>query len=198
MNLEPLIFDPMLNLLKKSRKGDKRSAEALVRQVSPKLYGVAYRLLNDASDAEEIVQEALIKLWKISDDWKSGNAKIETWLYRVVTNLAIDKLRHRSKFVKGELDDNIISNEENPEETIEGSELARDMDNLIENLPPRQKAVIIFTYFEGKGAKEVAKIMDTSVEAVESLLARAKKNLKKIMLESNFNSEYYGIVPANV
>ena len=73
--------------------GDASAARALTLRLTPKVFGHAYRVLGDRSEAEDVAQEALIRLWKQASDWRQGEAKVTTWLYRVVANLCTDRLR---------------------------------------------------------------------------------------------------------
>ena len=181
---EPLLFDPLLAHLRRALNGDKREAEALVRKISPKLFGAAFRILQNANDAEEIVQEALIKLWKTGPDWKTGRALIETWAYRVVMNLCFDRLKSQKRYVYDEADENLPDNAQSAENALMFQEISNEIDRALLSLPPRQRAVIVLTYFEGLGGKEAAAALETSVEAVESLLARAKKFLRAELTNS--------------
>jgi RNA polymerase sigma-70 factor (ECF subfamily) len=166
-------------LLQKTRDGDRRAAEALVRSVSPKIFALAYRMFKNQADAEEVVQEALLKLWKVIPEWEFGKAKVETWLYRITYNLCIDKLRASKKYIAEEIDDTHAADNISAEKTMIISQSVSQLGASIENLPSRQKSAIVLTYYEGLSAKEASAIMDTSVEAIESLLARAKRKLKE-------------------
>ncbi len=175
-------FDPLYGLLKKAVKGDKNAAKSLVTSLSPKLFRIAYRMLNNTHDAEEIVQEILVKIWNIAPNWQENNAKLETWAFRVTTNLCIDKIRKSTKFKTEELDETYLDKSINQENLIIASEMKQKVAMALEELPPRQKAALILSYFEGKSQKEVAHILETSIEAVESLLGRGKKALKSMLI----------------
>ncbi len=185
MNAKMLIFDPLSAHLKRAAIGDRKSAEALVLAISPKLFRTAFRLLQNQANAEEAVQETLIKLWKIANSWEVGRAKIETWCFRVLSNICFDKLRAQNKYHFDEIDENIKANSINSDGIILQNQLKNKIDNAIQKLPSRQQAAIILTYFEMQNAKEVSIALNTSIEAVESLLARAKKSLKISLLEED-------------
>jgi RNA polymerase sigma factor (sigma-70 family) len=191
MTSATLLFDPLLGDLKRASRGDKQAARALVTKISPKLFRTAYRLLNNEADAEEATQETLIKLWKIANDWKSGNAKIETWCFRVISNYCFDKLRAQKRYIYDELDENMAITNEDGENSLIWGQLSNQIDKALEKLPARQKAAIILTYFEGLGAKDVAATLETSIEAVESLLSRAKRALKQILSDEDPNFQEY-------
>lgn len=184
MNSEPLLFDPLLGHLRGIANGEKPAAEALVRAISPKLFRIAYRIMQNTHDAEEITQETLIRIWAIAKTWKAGQARIETWAYRVATNLCFDRLRAKSRFEQGsdELDD-FMDNAPNAEAELVHREIANEIDRALATLPHRQRAAIVLTYFEGMSAKLAGEALEVSVEAIESLLARAKKTLKQKFLD---------------
>lgn len=183
MNSEPLLFDPLLGHLRGVANGEKPAAEALVRAISPKLFRTAYRIMQNAHDAEEITQETLIRILTISKTWKAGQARIETWAYRVATNLCFDKLRAKSRFEQGsdELED-FMDNSPTAEAELVNREIANHIDRALATLPHRQRAAIVLTYYEGLNAKLAGEALGVSVEAIESLLARAKRTLKQKFL----------------
>lgn len=80
-------------LLTAFANGDRASARALTVRLTPVVLGYAMRLLHDRAEAEDVAQEAMLRLWKIAPEWRQGEAKVTTWLYRVVTNLCTDRLR---------------------------------------------------------------------------------------------------------
>lgn len=185
MTIEPLIFDPLSAHLKRAAIGDKKSAQSLVMALSPKLFRIAFRILRNQSDAEEVVQETLVKLWKIANEWQVGRAKIETWCFRVLSNLCFDKLRKQNRYHFDEIDENIDSGAIGADNIILQANLRNKIDKAIAKLPTRGQAAIILTYFEGQGNKDVASALDTSVEAVESLLGRSKRSLKQYLLDDD-------------
>lgn len=158
-------------------KGDERAAEALTARLLPVVLGHAYRLLGDRAEAEDVAQEALMKLWRIAPEWRQGEAKVTTWLYRVTANACTDRLRKRRN----------LPLEATPEPVDERAsaldvmqERAR-MDALQEalmSLPERQRQAVVLRHIDGMANPEIAQIMAIGVEAVESLTARGKRGLK--------------------
>src|SRR5210317_2602148 len=73
--------------------GSKQAAQVLVMRLMPRVIAQAFHRLNSRADAEDVAQEAFVRLWRIAPDWKQDQAKVSTWLYRVVENLCIDQLR---------------------------------------------------------------------------------------------------------
>jgi RNA polymerase sigma-70 factor (ECF subfamily) len=145
--------------------------------------GYAARLLSDRAEAEDVTQEAMLRLWKIAPDWRSGEAQVSTWLYRVVTNLVTDRQRARIRRAATTLDDA-------PEVADEGRGAVAGMieadrmaalDAALAQLPDRQRQAVVLRHLEGMSNPEIATIMDIGTEAVESLTARGKRALAAIL-----------------
>ncbi|RWR12974.1 RNA polymerase sigma factor [Paenirhodobacter populi] len=161
-------------------KGDGRAARALTLRLGPLAYRVALRMLGDRAEAEDLTQEALLRLWKIAPDWRPGEAKVSTWLYRVVTNLATDRLRRRRGIGLDEAP-------EVPDETASALERmietdrARALDLALAQLPARQRQAVVLRHLEGMSNPEIAAAMEIGVEAVESLTSRGKRALAALL-----------------
>ena len=160
--------------------GDAVAGRDLVARLAPMLFGYATRVLGDRSEAEDVVQETMLRLWKIAPDWRQGEAKVSTWAYRVAANLCTDRLRkHRSQRVV-----DIDSVAEPPSElasaveTMTEAARSKALDRALQALPDRQRQAVILRHIEGHTNPEIAEIMDIGVEAVESLTARGKRALK--------------------
>ena len=95
---------PDAALLVAFANGDAAAGRALVARLGPKLFGHAFRVLGDRAEAEDVVQDAMIKLWKIAPDWRQGEAQVSTWAYRVVANLCTDRLRRRKTRAQVDID----------------------------------------------------------------------------------------------
>ncbi|WP_417246973.1 RNA polymerase sigma factor [Celeribacter sp.] len=160
--------------------GDRAAAQALTMRLTPKMLGYAGRFLKDRAEAEDVAQEAMLRLWKIAPDWRQGEAKVSTWLYRVVTNLCTDRLR--KKRGKG-LDE--IAEPEDGRPSQEAVMMQRQrvdaLQAALDDLPERQREAVVLRHIEGLGNPEIAEILDISVEAVESLTARGKRALAKAL-----------------
>ncbi len=160
--------------------GDTEAARALTLRLTPKVFGHAYRMLGDRAEAEDVSQEALIRLWKQAKVWRQGEAKVTTWLYRVVANLCTDRLRK----TKGVALDAVPEPEDNALSAAEGMQHKARVDALqdaLNTLPDRQKQAVILRHIEGMTNPEIAEIMEIGIEAVESLTARGKRGLAKAL-----------------
>ncbi|MDO7734262.1 MAG: sigma-70 family RNA polymerase sigma factor, partial [Planktomarina temperata] len=88
-------------LLARFAKGDRTAAQVLTARLAPLVFAQAFRMLGDRAEAEDVTQDSLLRLWHAAPDWQPGQAKVTTWLYRVTSNLCIDRMR-KSKRHSGE------------------------------------------------------------------------------------------------
>lgn len=162
--------------------GDGNASAELLQRLGPRAYGVAMRVLGNAAEAEDIAQDAMMRLWRMAPDWQPGQAKVSTWLYRVVMNLCIDlKRRQRG----GHLDLDAIPEPIDPARSAP-EQLQEDarhdaLQQALMQLPQRQRQAMVLRHIEELTNPEISGIMDISVEAVESLTARGKRALAKIL-----------------
>ena len=166
-------------LLQLYARGDRAAARTLVLRLSPRVLGYATRLLADRAEAEDVAQEAMLRLWRVAPEWRTGEAQVTTWLYRVVTNLVTDRQRARPRRQATTLDDAPEVADDAPAavaQLIEADRMAA-LDRALDSLPDRQRQALVLRHFEGMSNPEIAEIMQIGVEAVESLTARAKRAL---------------------
>ncbi len=161
-------------------KGDQSAARALTARLLPMVFALAKRMLNDGGEAEDVAQEAMIKLWKIAPEWRSGEAKVSTWLYRISANLCTDRLRKRRTVGLENMPEKA---DEKPgvEAVLIANDRAKALHLAIAQLPERQQLALNLRHFEALPNPEIAEVMQTSVEAVESLLSRGKRGLVAIL-----------------
>lgn len=179
-SLAPLSDDALLVLY---ARGDGDAARVLTARHLPRVLGYAARLLHDRGEAEDVAQEAMIRLWRVAPDWQSGQAQVSSWLYRVVTNLCTDRQRARIRRRAEALDD--VPEPPDPAMAAEAAmiagERARALDLALAALPERQRQAVILRHIEGMTNPEIAAILEIGVEAVESLTARGKRALTAIL-----------------
>lgn len=163
--------------------GDAAAARALTLRWTPRVLAQAWRMLGDRAEAEDVAQEAMLRLWKVAPDWRPGEAQVSTWLYRVVANLCTDRLRRRKHRAGPGLDD-----VPEPRDDTPGAEarLQRDarhaaLSAALAELPERQRQAVVLRHLENLGNPEIAGIMDISPRAVESLTARGKRALAALL-----------------
>jgi RNA polymerase sigma-70 factor (ECF subfamily) len=166
-------------LMARVARGDERAFQVLARRHLPAMLGLARRILRNAADAEDVAQEALMRVWTHAPRWQPL-ALFRTWLSRVVVNLCLDRKR-RAPWVELEAAGDIVDPSPGAAEKAETDERARMVAGAIDKLPARQRSAIMLTYGEGMSNAEVAEILDTSVSAVETLLVRGKQNLRRAL-----------------
>jgi RNA polymerase sigma-70 factor (ECF subfamily) len=143
------------------------------------MLGLARRILRNGADAEDVAQEALMRVWTYAPRWRPL-ALFRTWLTRVVVNLCLDRKR-RAPWVELDAAGEIVDPAPGATEKAETDERERMVASAIDKLPARQRSAIMLTYSEGMSNAEVADILDTSVSAVETLLVRGKQNLRRTL-----------------
>lgn len=179
MPLDDLSDLPEEALLARYAQGDRMAARVLVLRLSPRLFSYVSRLLRDRAEAEDVVQEALLRLWRMAPDWRSGEARVTTWLYRVATNLVTDRLRAGQRRRLSALDEAAEPADDAPgavARLIEADRMAA-LNAALASLPERQRQAVILRHLEGLSNPEIATILEIGVEAVESLTARGKRAL---------------------
>ncbi|UWQ73714.1 RNA polymerase sigma factor [Leisingera sp. M658] len=158
--------------------GDGRAAAELTARLAPRVFGVAMRVMGIRAEAEDVTQEAMLRLWKMAPEWRPGEAQVSTWLYRVAMNLCIDrKRRARGGYV------DLDAVPEPPDPARSAAEALQEgarqdaLQTALMQLPERQRQAVVLRHLEELSNPEIAGIMDISVEAVESLTARGKRAL---------------------
>jgi RNA polymerase sigma-70 factor (ECF subfamily) len=168
-------------LMAKVARGDEVAFRQLSRRHAPAMVGLARRVLGNAADAEDVVQEAMLRVWTHAPRWQPL-AAFRTWLTRVVVNLCLDRKR-RAPWVELETAGEIVDPTPAVTDLAEQGERERALAEAIGTLPDRQRAAIVLTYTEGMTNAQVAEVLDTSVSAVETLLIRGKQNLRMKLSE---------------
>ena len=178
------INDPDIELVRAVARGDKAAMRSLMERHGDRLMAVSYRMLGDQDAAEDVVQEAFIRLLKNAKKWEPGQALFSTWLHRVAINLCYDRLRKASsryEFSAGDEVPDVADEQDDAAVRMEKSQQALALRGAMERLPERQKMALVLCHFEEMTNAEAAEIMEVSVPALESLLARARRSLKADM-----------------
>ena len=166
-------------LMHRVARGDHAAYRLLVDKYLRHAVTVAYRVLFNRNDAEEVAQEAFLRVWQHAARWRAdGGASFKTWLNRVVVNLCIDRKRRPAMAA---LDDQIEIVDEDratPYENRLAHETSDRVALALQKLPERQRAAILLCFWEGESNIDAAKALDISVGALESLLIRAKRMLR--------------------
>ena len=164
-------------------KGDHRAFSNLVKRHTDKFYALSFRTLGNTRDAEDVVQDCFVKLWKKPSAYKpERGAKFTTWFYRVVFNASID-LKRKHKIVVSDMDEALQdTNFTMQDERLIVEDEQVELEKAISTLPERQQAALNLCYYQEMPQKEAADIMGVGLKALESLLSRAKANLKDYYL----------------
>jgi RNA polymerase sigma-70 factor, ECF subfamily len=166
-------------LMARIARGDEPAFRTLARRHLPAMLGIARRILANAADAEDVAQDAMLRVWIHAPRWQPL-ALFRTWLTRVVVNLCLDRKR-RAPWVELEAAGEIADTAPDASGQAELNERDQMVAKAIADLPARQRAAVVLTYSEGMSNAQAAEILDTSVSAVETLLVRGKQNLRRAL-----------------
>jgi RNA polymerase sigma-70 factor, ECF subfamily len=164
-------------LLMASARRDSASFAELVSRYYRPVYRMVWRMLNGNAETEDVAQEAFIKLWANPAQIREAKA-LKGWLMRVASNLAVDRLR-KKQFTDIEAIGEIADPKQRTDADLDGKAATRRVDQALGLLPERQKLAVVLVYFEGMSNMAAASVMDISVDAIESLLTRARRALKE-------------------
>jgi RNA polymerase sigma factor (sigma-70 family) len=172
--------DPDAGLMAGVGAGDAAACGALLDRHLGRVLALAQRLLGDAAEAEDVGQEVFLRLWQQAADWRIGEAKLSTWIHQVTLNLCRDRLRRRRHGVDLE-DVELLSTNPAPERVVETDQRGLRIGEALAELPERQREAIVLCHYQELGNIEAAALLDVSVEALESLLSRARRSLRVLL-----------------
>jgi len=176
--------DPDGDLVRRVGAGDAHAIETLVARKLPRMTALAQRLLGDRTEAEDVVQELFLRVWKNAADWRPGAARFDTWMHRVALNLCTDRLRRRRDVALPETWDAL-----DPQPLADAAMVAEQRSTAVGHalaaLAPRQREAIVLTYYQELANRDAAAVMGIGVDALESLLARGRRALKARLEDSN-------------
>lgn len=182
-------------LILKLKEGDVKSFEGLYEKYKSKVYNTAISYVQNPQDAEEITQDVFVEVFRSIEKFKSGSS-LSTWIYRITVNRSLDYIRYTKRKKRFGIIASLFSSyeRENPPEPsdfihpgieAENKETSVILFKSINKLPENQKTAFILSKIENLSYSEIAQVMKISVSSVESLLFRAKQNLR------NYLSKYY-------
>ena len=166
-------------LMARIARGDEPAFRTLASRHLPAMLGLARRILGNTADAEDVAQEAMLRVWTHAPRWQPL-ALFRTWLTRVVVNLCLDRKR-RAPWVALDAAGEIVDPAPGAGEKAERDERDRMVAAAVAELPARQRAAIVLTYGDGMSNAQVADVLGASVSAVETLLVRGKQNLRRAL-----------------
>ncbi|MBV8168392.1 MAG: RNA polymerase sigma factor [Alphaproteobacteria bacterium] len=171
-------------LMTRVGQGDRPAFQVLVQRHLQRSLDLARRMTANASDAEEVAQEAFLRVWTTASRWRPEGAAFRTWLYRIVVNLCLDRAR-RKPFAP--LEDAGDPHDPSPDALarLERAETKRRVGEAIGRLPERQRAALVLSYFDGLSNAEAAQVLGVSVSGLEALLVRARRALRGRLADEN-------------
>ncbi len=178
-----------IDFLSKLKSGDKLAFAGLVAVYQKTVINVCYRFLLNQEDAEDISQEVFIEAFHSIRDFR-GEAKLGTWLYRIAVSKSLDEIKKRNrkkrissvgKMIGIDFISNLLVGNDRPDKTIEENEGYANLLKTLGRLPENQRIALTLSKIEDYSSTDIAEIMEISLTAVDSLIYRAKQNLKAIL-----------------
>ena len=164
------------------RRGDQAAFAALVRATYRRAYGLAFRLVRDRFDAEDVVQEAYLRMFRSMGGFRE-KAKVETWMHRIVTNVAITRLRSRGRSAELLSDD--LPEDAASAHADSGIDLRDQLERALDRLPAGQRTVVVLKDVYGLSCLEIAEELEIREGAVKVRLHRARKRLREEITEED-------------
>ena len=171
---------PDPELLRLVGRGDPAALRGLVFRHLPRILRIAERITGNPADAEEIAQETMIRVWRAAREWNPQGARFDTWLYRVVVNLCIDRRRKRNPESLDGVPE-MASPDRGALADVHYGQMNALVRRLLECLPEKQRIALVLSYYEELNSREVAEIMEISPGAVLGLLFRGRQTLKGML-----------------
>jgi RNA polymerase sigma-70 factor, ECF subfamily len=177
------------NLIENLKNDDSESFKVLIDEHQKKILNTCFRFVNNREDAEDLTQEVFIEVYKSISSFR-GESKISTWIYRIAVTKSLDFIRKKKRkkrfaILKRVFSDNTLEDEIpdsrnlNPGSKIEEQDRIRILNEALESLPESQRTAFTLSKYDEMSYKEIAEILNTTIPSVESLIFRAKSNLKK-------------------
>jgi RNA polymerase sigma factor (sigma-70 family) len=173
-------IDPDAELIARVSREDPGAVREMVARKLPRLLALATRMLGDREEANDVAQETFVRIWKEASRWKQGQARFDTWLHRVALNLCYDRLRAKKRYdTTGQDDaDEVIDLAPLPDERMSQGERNERVKRALAALPARQREALVLQYYQELSNVEISQLMGITVEALESLLSRARRTLR--------------------
>ncbi len=177
------------DLMIRIAEGDQNAFEILVNRHQTFILNLVYRFIGDRTQAKDLAQEVFLRVWQGAKGYRP-DAKFTTWIYRIAANLCLNELksaRHKNWFLfrratedtEKTLEETLPDRSASAEDLLLTRERSRQISEALQSLPANQRMAIVLKRYDDLPYEEIARIMDCSVSAVESLLVRAKKALQE-------------------
>ena len=174
-------------LVQEVRSGSRRAFTELMRRHQRRVYWTARRLVGNHDDAEDVAQEAFVKAYLSLGDFR-GDSSFFTWLYRIAVNLSLNALRKRQLITyvrESELMRRVIPGGHDPEEETQHRETESRLQQAVERLPEKQKAVFVLRFYDELPYEEIALLLRTSVGGLKANYHHALRKVQEMMRDEN-------------
>jgi RNA polymerase sigma-70 factor (ECF subfamily) len=171
---------PIQDLLHRISAGDRLAFHHLVQQETPRLLRMSLRLLMSSSEAEDVVQDVMLRVWTKAAGRPDADGSASGWLSRITVNACLDRLRKKPHFQLS-ADHDVLDPRMDSEAALLNRERQQRITAAIDNLPDRQRIAVVLSYHEGLSNEEAAQALDVSISALEALLVRARRKLREIL-----------------
>ncbi|MDI3481528.1 MAG: hypothetical protein PWQ97_1183 [Tepidanaerobacteraceae bacterium] len=165
-------------IIKQVLLGDATAFEILVERYKSKIFTLAYRMLSSMEEAEDVSQEAFVKIYRSLKIYDAGRTKFSTWIYRITYNLCVDHLRKRRETAPL-AEDGIVAPSASPEELAVAKDGARILHEAICELPEEYRVPLVLFHFHGLSYREICKVLNLPMSIVKNRLFRARRLLKE-------------------
>jgi RNA polymerase sigma-70 factor (ECF subfamily) len=173
--------DPDELLVRQVARGDAAAMARLVSAKLPRMLALARRMLGEASEAEDVAQDVFLRVWRDAGRWRPGAARFDSWLHRVALNLCYDRLRRRER-PTADLPEQADEGPP-PDRGLLAQDVARRVEAALQSLPDRQREAVVLCHYQEMSNIEAAQVMELSVDALESLLARGRRALRAQLID---------------
>jgi RNA polymerase sigma-70 factor, ECF subfamily len=171
-----------------ARAGDKEAFRLLVERHSHALFRLAYRMTGNEHDAEDVVQEALVKAYRSLDRFEDRSA-VSSWLYRITSNCAFDLLRSKQRrgrlIASGDPDDagflETASTDPGPDRIAASSDIRRGVDVALARMSPRERSAFVLRHFEGRPLSEIGESLGMDLNATKQSILRAVRKVRQVL-----------------
>lgn len=164
-------------LMVRAGRGDRSACQQLVERHLGRVIAFAQRTLGSRSDAEDAAQDVFVRVWTAAPRWKQGSARFSTWLYRVAMNVCLDRIAKRREVSTDGIPE-MADPQADPSAIVHANEVGQRVAAALAELPEKQRIALTLCHYQDMGNRDAAEVMELSVEAVESLLARGRRTLK--------------------
>lgn len=179
--------DPDADVLARVAAGDAHAFSILVDRHLARVHRLAWRSLGSDAEAEDVAQETFLRAFTQIPRWRAGGARFSTWLHRVALNLCHDRLRRRREEIAVDALD-LVDDSAAPDRLLEHGQRRQRVEDALAKLPQRQREALLLCHFEGLSNAVAASVLEVSVDALESLLARARCGLRQRLEEERSNA----------